>query len=580
MKDSVVYKRLAATFRPHLKTVSIIVACLIMSAGLNILLPLTSKVIVDQGLLKGDMQAVVLYTSAAFFIVCVDKLLNVCKEFFRAGLSAQVTFSLFEKAYLHLTRVRMSYFNRTNEAELLNQISTDVGNVSRITDSGVFFTIMQAFSMIGGLCGLLLISWKMTVIVLCFLPIKYVVVKYFVKRRKRLVGDLIEGSSDFAQWFGESIGGMKEQRMFGLIPRNHQQFSSKQRRIVDSERKLSLLDAWNIASESVLIQLLMMLVYIVGANLIFRLQLTVGGIFAFVSYSAYVTTPIFAILNIGYMLAEVVPSAVRYYQFLDWAEEEASNSVPAASVLTEPPLEDHIAFHHVSFSYTKDEPILSDANFRIARGEKVAIIGANGAGKSTLLDLMMRFSQPDQGMITYDGMDVESYEIDEYRSQIALVSQQVYLFDTTLFENIRLGTEVTNAAIEEIMAEVGLEEWIHGFTDDFPVGSNGSQLSGGQRQKVAMARALVREAPLYVLDEATSNLDATARLNVQQLLKTRLRYKTVIIVTHHSEILAHVDRVILLENGKPLQIGTHSHFMTCHAGYRGWVSEKEEAPIK
>ncbi|MGG4219314.1 ABC transporter ATP-binding protein [Paenibacillus jamilae] len=580
MKDSVVYKRLAATFKPHLKTVVIIVTCLIVSAGLNILLPLTSKTIVDQGLLKGDMWAVVLYTSAAFFIVCLDKLLNVCKEFFRAGLSAQVTFSLFEKAYLHLTRVRMSYFSRTNEAELLNQISTDVGNVSRITDSGVFFTIMQAFSMIGGLCGLLLISWKMTVIVLCFLPIKYVVVKYFVKRRKRLVGDLIEGSSDFARWFGESVGGMKEQRMFGLIPGKHQQFSSKQRRIVDSERKLSLLDAWNIASESILIQLLMMLVYVVGADLIFRLQLTVGGIFAFVSYSAYVTTPIFAILNIGYMLAEVVPSAVRYYQFLDWAKEETSNSVPATSILPEPSPEDHISFHHVSFAYTKDEPILSDVNFRIARGEKVAIIGANGAGKSTLLDLMMRFSQPDQGMITYDGMDIQSYEIEEYRSQIALVSQHVYLFDTTLFENIRLGTEVSNEAIEKIIAEVGLEEWVHSLADDFPIGSNGSKLSGGQRQKIAMARALVREAPLYILDEATSHLDVAGRLSVQQLLKTRLSDKTVMIVTHHSEILAHVDKVILLESGKPLQIGTHSHFMTCHAEYRGWISEKEEVPIK
>lgn len=394
------------------------------------------------------------------------------------------------------------------------------------------------------------------------------------------MGDLIEGSSDFAQWFGESVGGMKEQRMFGLIPHKHQQFSSKQRRIVESERKLSLLDAWNIASESILIQLLMMFLYVVGANLIFRLQLTVGGIFAFVSYSAYVTTPVFAILNIGYMLAEVVPSAIRYYQFLDWAEEETSNSVTPASILTEPPFEDHIAFHNVSFSYTKDEPVLPHVSFRIARGEKVAIIGANGAGKSTLLDLIMRFSQPDQGIITYDGIDIQSYEIDVYRSQIALVSQQVYLFDTTIFGNIRIGTEVTNDAIEAIIAEVGLEELVQNSADDFPIGSNGSRLSGGQRQKIAMARALIREAPLFILDEVTSNLDTAARLNVQQLLKTRLRDKTVIIVTHRSEILAHVDRVILLENGEPAQIGSHSHFMTCHAEYRGWVLGEEEVPIK
>lgn len=192
----------------------------------------------------------------------------------------------------------------------------------------------------------------------------------------------------------------------------------------------------------------------------------------------------------------------------------------------------------------------------------------------------MRFSQPDQGMITYDGMDVQSYEIDEYRSQIALVSQHLYLFDTTLFENILLGTEVSNEAIERIIAEVGLKDLVHSFADDFPIGSNGSKLSGGQRQKIAMARALVREAPLYILDEATSHLDVAGRLNVQQLLKTRLRDKTVMIVTHHSEILAHVDRVILLERGKPLQIGTHSHFMTCHTEYRGWISEKEEVPIK
>ncbi|MGW8959762.1 ABC transporter ATP-binding protein [Paenibacillus sp. NPDC055715] len=580
MKETIVFRRLVGLFRAHLKSVIVILTCLIISAGMNMLLPLTSRLIMDDGFLKGNMQAVIAYTSAAFVLVCSDKLLHVCKETFRAGLSANITYSLYEKAYLHLTRLRMSYFTRTNEAELLNQISTDVGNMSRVADSGLFFVIMQAFSMIGGLCGLLLINWKMTVIVLCFLPVKYVAVQYFVRRRKKLIGEMIENSSDFAQWFGEAIGGMKEQRMFGLLAHRHQEFSSRQHLIVGTERKISMLDAWNTASESILLQLLIMLLYIMGANLIFRLELTVGGIFAFIAYSAYVTTPIFAILNIRYMLAEILPSAIRYYQFLDWAEEETLDVSVSEPVSSIPTPDNHIAFHNVSFSYEEDEPVISGLNFIIARGEKVAIIGANGSGKSTVLDLIMRFRQPDQGIITYEGMDIQSYEMDEYRSRIALVSQQVYLFNNTIRNNIQLGSWVSDDVVTASIRDIGLTEFTQSLADDFLIGSNGSRLSGGQRQKIAMARALAKEAPLLIFDEVTSNLDAAARLNVQQLLKTRLHDKTVIIVTHRREILAHVDKVILLEKGEPAQIGSHSYFMNCHVGYREWVLEHEETTIK
>ncbi|WP_342416364.1 ABC transporter ATP-binding protein [Paenibacillus sp. FSL R10-2782] len=576
MKESIVFKRLAGLFRTHLKSVTIILTCLMISAGMNMLLPLTSRLIMDDGLLKGNMHAVILYTSAAFVLVCSDKLLHVCKEAFRAGLSANITYSLYERAYLHLTRLRMSYFTRTNEAELLNQISMDVGNISRVADSGLFFVIMQAFSMIGGLCGLFMINWKMTVIVLCFLPVKYVAVQYFVRRRKKLIGEMIESSSDFAQWFGEAIGGMKEQRMFGLLANRHQEFSSRQHRIVGTERKISMLDAWNTASESILIQLLIMVLYIIGSNLIFRLELTVGGIFAFIAYSAYVTTPIFAILNIGYMLAEILPSAIRYYQFLDGEEEETLDLSVLEPISSNRAPDNHIAFHNVSFSYNEDEPVISGLNFMIARGEKVAIIGANGSGKSTVLDLIMRFCQPDQGIITYEGIDIQSYEMDEYRSRIALVSQQVYLFDTTIRDNIRLGSGVSDDVVATSIRDIGLTEFTQSLSDDFRIGSNGSRLSGGQRQKIAMARALVREAPLFILDEATSNLDAASEVNVHQLLETRLSDKTVIVVTHRSEVLKYVQKIILLEAGQSAQIGSHHYFMEHHPGYRKWVSENDE----
>ena len=221
-------------------------------------------------------------------------------------------------------KLRVSYFNNTNYAETLNNINTDINQMTSIADSSVFFVITQAFSMVGGIIGLLIIDFRMTILVLLFIPIKCVVMKYFAKKQKQIMDEFITSNQKYAKWFGDTVGGVREVKLFNVFDKKHEEFALNQNEIIEKQKQMNMLGQWNMIIDSIMVQLLSTLLYILGANLVFDLRLSVGSVFAFITYSAYVTGPISAILNIGYLLSGIIPSTKRYYAFMD-LEEETDN---------------------------------------------------------------------------------------------------------------------------------------------------------------------------------------------------------------------------------------------------------------
>ena len=279
-------------------------------------------------------------------------------------------------------------------------------------------------------------------------------------------------------------------------------------------------------------------------------HLSLGGVFAFISYSGYVTGPIMMLLNLRIFFSAIIPSAERLFQILGLEEEP-----DAGKLKVEQDRGIQIEYRQVSYAYENGRSILKGADIKIAQGEKVAIVGENGSGKTTFLNLLLRFLEPQEGEITVNGTNISEIEADSYRGLFAVVDQAPYLFSGTIRENIDLDLRTDREAFLRACEKSGADSFIAKLPEkeECVIGQNGSMLSGGERKKVAVARAMVREAPIIVLDEATAGYDEESDAHLHDFLIRQTEGKTLIVITHNLEHLEGMDRVYCLEDGKLIE---------------------------
>ena len=543
MSNKQAVRKLLGLLREHKRIIGVIIGCLLISTGLNLCIPLISRQIMDDGFIGGNKSLLIKLVLITLVIYGVNSLIDIIKEKKRVDISSKIQYFLSEQSFSHLMKLRMSYFNSTNYAEILNNVNMDISKMTSVADSSVFFVITQAFSMVGGVIGLFIIDYRMTILVLIFIPVKCIVMKHFAKKQKSIMDDFIISNQKYARWFGDTVGGVKEVKLFNILDKKHKEFALNQNTLIDKQKQMNMLNQWNSIVDTIMVEVLSTLLYIVGANLVFELQLSVGSVFSFITYSAYVTGPISAILNIGYLLSGIIPSTKRYYEFMD-LREEADNGKIAEPVFGELTLE------NIFFSYEIDKPILIDVNLKFPMGSKTALIGRNGSGKTTIINLLTRLYEPMNGQILLKGVNISEITLEAYRNMVSVVSQQIYLFNDTIRNNICLYKQVSDEVIEDACKDSSLDEFLEEVSLDYVVGQNGAMLSGGQKQKIALARALVQ---------------------INGLLHTRLKDKTVIVITHKKEILSEVDQIVMLKEGVVVETGCYNELLNKSNEFRNML---------
>lgn len=564
MSNKQAVRKLLGLLREHKRIIGVIIGCLLISTGLNLCIPLISRQIMDDGFIGGNKSLLIKLVLITLVIYGVNSLIDIIKEKKRVDISSKIQYFLSEQSFSHLMKLRMSYFNSTNYAEILNNVNMDISKMTSVADSSVFFVITQAFSMVGGVIGLFIIDYRMTILVLIFIPVKCIVMKHFAKKQKSIMDDFIISNQKYARWFGDTVGGVKEVKLFDILDKKHKEFALNQNTLIDKQKQMNMLNQWNSIVDTIMVEVLSTLLYIVGANLVFELQLSVGSVFSFITYSAYVTGPISAILNIGYLLSGIIPSTKRYYEFMD-LREEADNGKIAEPVFGELTLE------NIFFSYEIDKPILIDVNLKFPMGSKTALIGRNGSGKTTIINLLTRLYEPMNGQILLKGVNISEITLEAYRNMVSVVSQQIYLFNDTIRNNICLYKQVSDEVIEDACKDSSLDEFLEEVSLDYVVGQNGAMLSGGQKQKIALARALVHDKPIIIFDEATSNTDVYSEHQINGLLHTRLKDKTVIVITHKKEILSEVDQIVMLKEGVVVETGCYNELLNKSNEFRNML---------
>lgn len=522
----------------------IIICCLLLSTGLNLCIPLISRSIMDEGFIGRDQRKLLQLVMVSLGIYLFIAFIDMIKEKKRIDISAKLQFQLSERAFIHLMKMKISYFDNTNYAELLNNINLDINKISSIADNGFFYIITQIFGMFGGFIGLFIIDYRMTFLVLAFLPLKYVFMKWLTGKQKQRTEIFIKSNQVYAKWFGETVGGIKEIRLFNIMDEKKEEFKNRQKQLISSQKAVNMLGQWNQTIDFLMVEILSSFLYVVGADLMFQFRLTLGSVFAFITYSVYVTGPITTIMNMGYLISGIIPSAKRFFGFMELQEEEAGD------------VKEDITFHELSlknvfFRYdNKDEFLLKNVNLSFSKGSKTAIIGKNGAGKSTLAELLTRMYIPQKGKIYLDELEISEIDLCTYRNLISIVGQQIYLFNDSIRNNICLYREIDEDVIIAVCRECGLEEFIREVSLDYIIGYNGAFLSGGQKQKIALARAIICNKDIFIFDEVTSSVDSISEMQIKALFKERLKDKTVIMITHKTELLREMEKFVLLEDGE------------------------------
>lgn len=494
----------------------------------------------DDGFIARNFDAILVLSFSLFCVLVMRQAVEYMKESFRIDFKKKLIYNLYKIAFLHICKSEIKSLDK-NRAEIINKLQMDINSISTLIDNTTLFTIGQIFNVIGGVIGLFMIHTKLALVVLFMIPVKYILIVYLSKKRESLTSEYINANTSFFKWFENTLAGIQEIKLFDLHNYKIEEFSPLMNKNVNVDKKIMLLSVYNSILDNFIIEILTIIIYLVSAVHLLKDELTVGSIFAFITYLIYVSAPISTIINFRYMLAGVIPSLYRYVDFLN-KEEEPMGGEKIQRMDGYPIIE----FKNVGFQYTDNKVVLDKLSFKVYLGEKVAIIGKNGTGKSTLIQLLLRFYLPACGAIEMYGKNINIYDLEELRGGFSVVSQNVYLFEGSIKSNIILNKEFVPALFTEVLQQANLFDLVEEYTVDYNVGYGGANLSGGQKQKIAIARALYSDHEIYIFDEITSNADIQTRSIYKKTIIKYLRDKTVLIITHDDDLLPFVDKIIKL----------------------------------
>lgn len=545
INENLVMCRVFSYLKPFKKKLLVAGSLLLIATGAGFFQPLVIKQITDEGMVSQNLPVLCRSVIVLALLVFINQIVELSQTHIFIKIHNQCFYTIFHQVFQKLMHLRKAYFEDKSNAEILNCLQMDVSQVASVTDRYTVMSVSYVFRIVSGLAGLIAISWKLTLIVVAMVPLKIILVNKLARHQEQVTDEVIESDRDFAQWFGDNLEGIEEIKLWNTFESQDIIFQKKLRKILKLQKVSAMIDAQNTLWESLLEWSVIILLYLVGGIMICQNNQSIGSVFAFISYSWYITGPVSALLNLKMYFARIKPSANRLFKFLDMESEQDDG---IESIKRHIP---RLEFKDVAFSYQEKRAILSRVSFYVDPGEKVAIIGQNGSGKSTILNLLLRLYTPDSGAITADGVSIFQFPLDKYRSLFSVVSQEPYLFIGDIVENIDLVKTASKEDIENAVKVSGVGNYVQRMPEGLltQIGRNGARLSGGEKQKLAVARAMVKDAPIVIFDEATSSFDVESDAYFRDVVSKQMKDKSVILITHHYEDLSEMDRVYRLTDG-------------------------------
>jgi ATP-binding cassette subfamily B protein len=534
-------------------------AALIVASLTTLIVPVAVRRMIDFGFSDKAAQLIDSYFAVMVLIVAVLAVSSALRFYLVTTLGERIVADLRSDVFAHLTRLSPAYFDAVRSGEIVSRLTADTIQIKSAVGASVSIALRNLVLFVGGAAMMVVTSPKLSLFVLGAIPVIVLPLVGFgraVRRRGRAAQDTLAEASGYAN---ELIGATRTLQAFTNEKLAQSRFATAVEHAYVAARGATKARALLTAVVIFLVFASIVVVLWVGAQDVLAGDMTPGRLGQFVLYAVFAAGGLGELSQVWGEITQASGAAERLAEIL--AVQPAIRS-PARPVALPRPANGGVEFHHVGFSYpTRPGVVLENLSFGVRPGEKLALVGPSGAGKSTIFQLILRFYDPVSGNITFDGVGLTDVDPAELRSRIALVPQDSIVFATSVRENIQFGRpEATAAEIEKAAEAAHAAEFIRRLPFGFetPLGERGITLSTGQRQRIAIARAILRKAPLLLLDEATSSLDAESETLVQQALKRLMLNRTSIVIAHRLATVQFCDRILVIDNGHIVEEGTHA----------------------
>ncbi|MCK9603737.1 MAG: ABC transporter ATP-binding protein/permease [Candidatus Omnitrophica bacterium] len=578
MKES---KEFLSLLLPYKAKVTFAFISILLANLLGLFFPWALKVIIDEVLPRKDLSLLNILTLCLILSFILKAYFGFMREYLASFIGERVVLDLRNKLYWHLQKLSVNYIENTPIGKIISGIIGDVESIKAFLFGGAIDFVYSFFNLFFVILILLFLDWKLALISILYLPAFGITFFKFTPLLKEKHALVREKYSELTSRLNEVLNGIRVVTGFARDKREAEVFDRKQKEIFVlslGSHKLGVF-LW-MGSEFASSLGLATLIWF-GARQVVSGAITVGTLMAFYSYLGMLFYPVIRLVIINNYYQEASASMERVQQVL--STEPKITEAPHPVILDK--IKGNIVFSGVSFSYSGQKDVLSEINLEVRPSEVVALVGKSGAGKTTLINLLLRFYDPDEGKIFIDGFDLRELSLKDYRSQIAMVIQDDYLFGTTLRENISYSCP--DASEGEIIKAAKLAN-AHQFIADLPggydteIGERGVKLSYGQRQRVSIARAILRNPAILILDEATSNVDSqTERLIIEEAFLNLIEGRTTFVIAHRLSAITHADKILFIENGRIIETGRHPELLEKKGNYwRMWLSQNQAEEAK
>ncbi len=559
-------KRLLHHLRPYWRGLAVTTFVILFKTLVGLLPPLVTRAIIDDAIGKGQPQLILPLAGALAGIFLVFAVSDFLDQFMRHTIGEKILFDLRVRLYDHLQRLSLAFFERTSTGELMSRVSNDVNALEQFMTHGTILALVAVVRLVAATGVLLWLDWRLALIALIPVPIITAGLRWFNLRTRPIYRRVRDRLGDVNTRLQDNLSGIRVIQAFGQEGAELARFREVSGAYM--KERIASIRMWSTVFPGLgfFVDAGSVLVLGFGAYMVIQGTMTLGTLVAFTAYIVSFYEPIRRLTDIDNIIQQAAAAADRIFELLD-VQPDITDAADAVSL---DEVRGEIRFEDVHFRYGEGDEVLHDVDFNVRPGEMVALVGPSGAGKTSIANLVCRFYDPTHGRVLVDGQDLREVKLASLRRCAAVVLQDTFLFNASVRRNLLYGKP--DASDEELFA-AARAAYAHDFILELPggydteIGERGVKLSGGQRQRLALARAILADPRILILDEATSSVDAEAEYLIQQALEEVLKGRTALVIAHRLSTIRSADKIIALENGRIREAGSHGELLARNGLY-------------